>query len=57
MPYATNSMAQRLMCVVTVKLAETYDTKSAALDAEVLRKLHATVPLKDLLGIKGNAAS
>ena len=35
---------------------EPYDTKSVALDTEVLRKLHTTVPLKDLLGIKGNSS-
>ena len=31
--------------------------KTVALDAEVLRKLHTTVPLKDLLGIRGKAAN
>ena len=35
---------------------EPYDTKTVALDAEVLRKLHTTIPLKDLLGIKGKDA-
>ena len=40
---------------------EPYDREAVALDpaldAEVLRKLHTTVPLKDLLGIRGKAAN